>query len=110
MSAGDYPQLRRENAHSWSVETGSQFAKARDWRALPRISSAPSPIAALTGRGGGIRTSIWRIGNRTLSPVREKPQNLFPLKFISDSKRSNFENRTESEESRASEKNGPFGE
>jgi hypothetical protein len=28
--------------------------------------------------------------------VREKPRNLLPLKFISDSKRSNFENRTES--------------
>ncbi len=39
-----------------------------------------------------------------------KPQNLFPLKFISNLKRSNFENRTESVESRASERNGPFGE
>jgi hypothetical protein len=32
------------------------------------------------------------------------------LKFISNSKRSNFEHRTESVESRASEKNEPFGE
>jgi hypothetical protein len=47
---------------------------------------------------------------QTLSPVRKKRQNLFPLKFISNSKRSNFENRTEWMESRASERNGPFGE
>jgi hypothetical protein len=45
-----------------------------------------------------------------LSAVREEPQNLFSLKFIGPSKRWNFENRTESAESRASEINGPFGE
>ena len=45
-----------------------------------------------------------------LSPVREKLQNLLPLKFISYSERSNFKNRTELAESRASEKNGLFGE
>jgi hypothetical protein len=44
--------------------------------------------------------------NRMRSPVREEPQNLFSLKFISPSKRWNFENRTESAESRASERNG----
>jgi hypothetical protein len=48
--------------------------------------------------------------NRMLSPVREEPQNLFSLKFIGPSKRWNFENRTESAESRASEINGSFGE
>jgi hypothetical protein len=48
---------------------------------------------------------VWRF-----SPVREKPQNLFPLSLVSNSKRLNFENRTESVESRASERNGPFGE
>ena len=48
--------------------------------------------------------------NRMLSPVREEPQNLFSWKFIGPSKRWNFENRTESAESRASEINGPFGE
>ncbi len=32
---------------------------------------------------------------KMLSPVREKRQSLFRLKFISNSKRSNFENRTE---------------
>ncbi len=48
--------------------------------------------------------------NRTLSPVREEPQNLISLKSIGPSKRWIFENRTESAESRASEINGPFGE
>ena len=48
--------------------------------------------------------------NQTLSPVQEKPQNFFPSKLISNLKRLNFENRTGSEESRASERNGPFGE
>jgi hypothetical protein len=48
--------------------------------------------------------------NQTLSPIREKWPNLFPLMPISNSKRSNFENRTEWVESRGSERNGPFGE
>jgi hypothetical protein len=75
-----------------------------------RVSRALSQSTRLPSWGGRIRTSRWRIGNRMLSPVREKPQNLFPLKLISNSKRSNLENRTESVKSRASEKNGPFGE
>jgi len=69
-----------------------------------------SRAAGMPGWGGRIRTSRWRIGNRTLSPVREKPQNPFPLKFITNSKRWKFENRIELVESRASERNGPFGE
>jgi hypothetical protein len=44
------------------------------------------------------------------SVVREKPQNLFPVRLISNSKRLNFENRTESLGFRAPERNGPFGE
>lgn len=47
---------------------------------------------------------------RMLSPVREEPQNRFSVKFVGPSKRWNFENRTESTESRALERNGPFGE
>jgi hypothetical protein len=43
-------------------------------------------------------------------PVREKRQNLFRLKLISNSKCSNFENRTEWMESRAPVRNGLFGE
>ena len=39
---------------------------------------------------GGTRTSIWRVRNQTLSPVREKWQNLFPLKFISRSETFEF--------------------
>ncbi len=45
-----------------------------------------------------------------LSPFRKVPQSLFSLKFISPLKRWNFENRTKSAESGASEIDGPFGE
>jgi hypothetical protein len=41
---------------------------------------------------------------------REDLQNPILSEFIGRSKYSNFENRTESAESRALEKNGPFGE
>jgi hypothetical protein len=45
-----------------------------------------------------------------LLPVREELHNPISLQFISLSKHSNFENRTESAESRALERNEPFGE
>jgi hypothetical protein len=45
-----------------------------------------------------------------ISPFREKQPNHFPRRFITNSKQTNFENRTESAESRALEINGPFGE
>jgi hypothetical protein len=54
--------------------------------------------------------SIWRVRNQMLLPVREEPQNPISLEFISLTKHSNFENRSESAESRAPERNGPFGE
>jgi hypothetical protein len=61
-----------------SLETGDQFAKVRRWQTFLRLSGPACPIAGLPGWGSRIRTSRWRIGNRTPSPVREKPQNLFP--------------------------------
>jgi hypothetical protein len=77
------------------------------------------PFSRLLGTLAG-RTNAW-LGrkdsnldmanwNRMLSPVREEPQNLFSLKSIGPSNRWNFENRTESAESRATEMNRPFGE
>jgi len=42
--------------------------------------------------------------------VREELQNPISSEFISASKHSNFENRTESAESRAPERDGAFGE
>ena len=47
---------------------------------------------------------------RRLSLIRERRPNLFQLKLISNSKRLNFENRTEWAEYRGSEKNRLFGE
>ncbi len=108
--AGDYRLFRAGNGQIPNLETDSQFPKARHWRAFLRLLGAVSPSAGLSGWGGRIRTSIRRIGHRALSPVQEKPQNLFPSKFLSSSKHSNLKNRTESKESRASERNGPFGE
>jgi hypothetical protein len=70
MSAGDYWLFRSENAQNWSPETDGQFAKARHWRALVRVSGTVSPSAGLPGRGGRIRTSIRRVRNQTLSPGR----------------------------------------
>jgi hypothetical protein len=45
-----------------------------------------------------------------LLPAREDLQNPISSELISHSKHSNFENRTESAESRALEKIEPFGE
>jgi hypothetical protein len=93
-----------------SLETGGEFTEARHWWGFLQALGPFSLTAGLVGWGGRIRTSRWPIGNRTLSLVREEQQNLFPLKFMTNSKRSNFENRTKWIESRASERNGPFGE
>jgi hypothetical protein len=70
------------------------------WRAFLLISGTDSYTAGLLGWSGRIRTTIWSNmksddGNRTLSLIREKQPNHFPLRLISSSKRSNFENRTE---------------
>jgi hypothetical protein len=66
-------------------------------------------IVELLTRSHG-RASFQTISPKQRNYIREEPQNLFSLKFIGPSKRWNFENRTESAESRASEINGPFGE
>jgi hypothetical protein len=44
------------------------------------------------------------------SRLFERSERLFPLNLLSGFKRWNFENRTEWTESRASERNGHFGE
>jgi hypothetical protein len=117
---------RLQGLSSVPDRTNSELQAQAGWRGRLRGRARfaiSSPLAALVAGarhlavsqdlqdwGGRIRTSRWRIGNWTLSPVREKPPNLFPPKFISNSKCSNFEKRTESVESRASERNGPVGE
>jgi hypothetical protein len=62
-----------------SPETDSQFPKARHWPAFLRLLRVKSPGAGLVGWGGRIRTSIWRIRNRMLSPVREESQDPISL-------------------------------
>jgi hypothetical protein len=78
--------------------------------AYSRVSREACQTAGMAGWGGRIQTLRWRIGNQPLSPVQEELQNSISLKFISLSKSSNFENRTESTKSRAPERNEPFGE
>ena len=65
--------------------------------------------AGMRGWGGRFRLDMAH-SDRMLLPVREQRQNPISLQFISLSKHSNFENRTESAESRAPEINGQFGE
>src|SRR6202521_6079755 len=76
--------------------------KARVWRAflIQRRKFSETRNAWLAREDSNLDMANW---NRMLSRVREEPQILFSLKFIGPSKRRNFENRTESAESRASE-------
>jgi hypothetical protein len=49
----------------------------------------------------------WKLA---LSPSERTPGDSLSVELASNSKRLNFQNRTESAESKASERNGPFGE
>jgi hypothetical protein len=112
-------------------KTGILADKAGDFRRFPPRIGVPEtksnarkvgisgPFSRLLGSlavcrncwlGGRNRTSIWRLRNRMLLPVREELQNPISSELTSVSKHSNFENRTESAESRALERNEPFGE
>jgi hypothetical protein len=81
---------------------------------LDRLKRTPRCPSYFSNSGG----SVWVVpsslagtgANLRLSPIRENRPNHFPLKLISNSKRSNFENRTGWAEYRGSERNGHFGE
>jgi hypothetical protein len=100
--------VRPRNLELGRLSTGLQ--QPRSLVGLSVIIPASFSDPGTAGWGGRIRTSIWRIRNRMLLPVQKELQNPVSLRFVSLSKHSNFENRTESAESRASERNGPFGE
>jgi hypothetical protein len=110
MWVGDYRRFRPKIVQIWSLETAHQSAKARNWRAFLRCARAQSPVDGLAGWGGRIRASIWQIGNQMLSPDQGESQDRLRLRFLTASKYWNFEKRTKSAESRASEINGHFGE
>jgi hypothetical protein len=100
--AGDFRRSAPQDPVTVNPETKS----------ITRNAGISGPFSRLLGTLAG-RMNAWlgcEDSNRTLSLVRQKRQNLFPLKLISNSKCSDFENRTEWMESRGSEKNGPFGE
>src|SRR5258707_5549776 len=48
-AAGDFRRFRRESGQIRSLETESQFAKARSWRAFLRVVGAVSLSAGLPG-------------------------------------------------------------
>jgi hypothetical protein len=92
-----------------SPETGAELQKPAN---CGLFSSLRGPnfglkTAWLAREDSNLDMANW---NRTLSAVREEPQNLLSLKFIGPSKRRNFEIRTKSAESRALEINGALGE
>jgi len=71
--------------------------------AMPRLPFAHPGVV-----GFEPRHMPFEIGCSSLS--KRKSQNPSSLRLLSLSKHSNFENRNGFAESRASEKNGPFGE
>jgi hypothetical protein len=76
---------------------------------VPYFADLSIRDAALTA-DVGLQTSRWEISIRRSRLSERKPENLFPLKPLSNSESSNFEGRTESAESRAWERSGTFGE
>ena len=75
--------------------------KARIWRAF-----LIKERKIFENKNAWLRREDSNLDMEIRRSVREKRQNLFPLKFISNSKRSNFENRTEWMKFRDSERNG----
>jgi hypothetical protein len=62
ISVGDYRRFRAKIVSIGCPGTERQSAKGRNWRAFLGFMNVQSPVAALPGWGGRIRTSIWRIG------------------------------------------------
>jgi hypothetical protein len=93
-----------EGGDYWQVRESPLLA------ALSRAARGVPANAALPGWGSRNRTSIWQVRKRMLLPAREDLQNPH---FDRPHKRLEileFRNRTEWMESRASERNEPFGE
>jgi len=84
----------REKAQS-RVSLGRLAERRNGW-----LGGAQAGFEPLDGE---LKTGRSRLSERS-------HKNLFTRKFISNSKRSIFENRIESVKSRAWERNGPFGE
>jgi hypothetical protein len=98
LSAISVQERRKpERGDGWLVRKNPPLA------GLLRASGPFRPEAPLAGWGGRNRTWRWRIGIRRSRFSERSCRTLFSLKFIGPSKRWNFENRTESAESRASE-------
>jgi hypothetical protein len=99
-------------SHSANGESGdvTEYANSSDFRSiLASLAQLRGTQECLAG-AGGFESRYGEIRNRMLLPAREDLQNPISSEFINTSKHSNFENRTESAESRDLERIEPFGE
>ena len=108
-TAGDFRAIFTSCLAKREAGDQSECAKSRDFRLVPGSLGKPSRALECVAEVVGFELRR-ATRNQTLSPAREKWQNLFPPDLLSGFKRWNFENRTKCTESRASERNGHFGE
>jgi hypothetical protein len=85
--ARDFPRIWSSFREIGSTETGRRIANARHWQAFLRLFGTVSQRVTMPGWGERIRTSIWKVRNQTVSPIRGECQNRSSLNFISPSKR-----------------------
>jgi len=90
-----------------TLDTYASKLPKRGWLQLPLTVYG---ITLPNARGRKDSTARCRGSKETLSPVRERLHDLSPLRVISNLKRLNFENRTDTLKCRASERSGPLGE
>ncbi len=74
----------------WSAETCAQLRKPAKKRALLTVGGRYLRLRECLAGAKGFRTSMWRVRNQMLSPIREEPQNRSSLKFTSSSKTFEF--------------------
>jgi hypothetical protein len=79
-------------------------------RPRSRVYGGPGGTPECVAEAGGFEPRYGELEMRRSRLSERKRQNIVPMKFLSRSRCSNFGDRAEWMESRASERNGPFGE
>jgi hypothetical protein len=102
--------ISTSSSANWEFGDGIGYAKKPAFPAQSRLFWELGPNAGMAGWGGRYRTwsGDFELGRSRL--FERGYRTPVSMAFISLSKHSNLENRTESAESRAQERNGPFGE
>jgi hypothetical protein len=107
---GDFRQILAKVAIFGRLETWNKRAESQQ-NATVSTGARPLPLVErVVGWRRRYRTSIWRFRTRCSRLFERSYRTPISFAFISLSKHSNLENRTESAESRAPERNGPFRE